>query len=209
MLEFCLAEKAALLSIRLDILCDLECEDIALSLVAHCRRCLLLVDDQRLTDASTTEQRDHWLDLHLVLLYNNERGDECTPIFNQLKLEDGVELVRRLMDRSKAEEPPRRVWRNCRLVAELANQSLLTRALLFVPPPRDCLQALAVEFVYLERGCMGASPEHVIDMLHKLVDNNSKITSSHMYYLCSALVEQVLINLTMVYFSKFLIGFFS
>ena len=56
---------------------------------------------------------------------------------------------------------------------------------------------------------MGASPEQVIDMLHKLVDNNSKITSSHMYYLCSALVEQVLISLTMIYFFKFLIGFFS
>ena len=38
---------------------------------------------------------------------------------------------------------------------------------------------------------MGASPEQVIDMLHKLVDNISKITSSHMHYLCSALAEQV------------------
>ncbi len=73
MLEFCLAEKAVLLSIRLDILCDSECEDIALELVAHCRRCLLLVDDQRLRDASTTEERDHWLDLHLALLYNVEK----------------------------------------------------------------------------------------------------------------------------------------
>ena len=122
MLEFCLAEKAVLLSIRLDILCDFEWEDIALGLVTHCRWCLLLPDDQRLTNASTTEQRDHWLNIHLALLYNDEKREECIPTFIQLKLNDEVGLVRRLMDRSNTEEPPRRLFRDCRLVAELANR---------------------------------------------------------------------------------------
>ncbi len=195
MLEFCLAEKAILLSIRLDVLCDAKCEDFALKLVSQCRRCLRLDDDQRLIEASTAEQRDNWLDLHLAILYNYKKGNECVPIFNQLKLEDGVKLVQRLMDRctSTASDigKPRRVWRNIRKVAELAIQCLLTRALLFMPPPRECLKALAVQFVNLERKYMGATPQQVTDMLHKLVDNNSEITSAHMYDLCSALAEKV------------------
>lgn len=194
MLEFCLAEKADLLSTRLDVLSNSKCEDIALKLVAQCRRCLQL-NDARLKAASTAEQQDYWLDLHLALLFNKKRMDDCISIFNQMKLEDGDELVQRLIGRTApVMGRARRVWRNSRKVAELVYLTLLRRALLFVPPLRDCLQALAVKLVHLERMFMGATPEQVTVILRQLmVDDNSilKITSANMYHLCSVLTDEV------------------
>lgn len=189
-LEFCLTEKPVLLSIRLDVLCDSKCEDIALKLVAVVRRCLRLDGDRRFLEASTAEQRDNWLDLHLALLHRFKKsGGEWVPLIQQLLLEDGLRLVQRFIDRGVPSVCRPRVWRNSLKIAELACQCLLTDALMRCPPPA-CLPALAVQLVRLERETLGQSSQALTDMLHKLVDNNDKITSAHMYVLCDALAKQ-------------------
>lgn len=171
------------------MLCESRCEDFALNLVAVARRCLAL--DERFAASCPVERREHWLDLHLALLFRKKDKAECVKILRLLSLEDGHRLVQRLINRDSALAPTRPpVWRNSLKVAELASQCLVTQALTLCPPPTS-LSPLAVQLVQLEK-VMGKSNQQLTGMLHELVDKNNKITSAHMYILSSALASQVL-----------------
>ena len=205
MREFCLQEKVISLRVRLDMLCENWCEVPALNLVAATRRCLAI--DEQFLASCPTEQRDHFLDLHLALLFYKKYKADCVKVLGLLSLEDGFRLVQRFISRdasfgqgsststSSSSAVPvtkTRIWRhrNSLKVAELASQCLVTQALTLCPPPAS-LSPLAVQLVQLEK-TMGKTNQEVTDMLHKLVDQNHKITSAHMYALSSALASQVM-----------------
>ena len=201
-LEFCLGEKPVLLNIRLEMLCESRCEDLALKLVTVCRKCIHDPADSRFADLCPPSQQEQWLDLHVALLYRfKKKKEEFIPLLNNLSLEDGYQLVKRFVDRgttSDSQTPTgsggvggggNRIWRYSLKIAELASQCLLTAALIRCPPP-TFLSSLAVQLVQLQK-TMGKSSQSVVDMFHTLVDHNKLITSAHMYMLCDALSEVI------------------
>ncbi|KZS10908.1 Uncharacterized protein APZ42_024539 [Daphnia magna] len=197
-LEFCLAEMPTLLTIRLDRLCDDKCRDIALRLVAVYRKCLQDSTDSRFLESCSVSFQEQWLDLHMALLYSFKKKEEVIAILKQHSLEDGYNLVKRLIDKhtsqihaqSSGSSGINRIWRHHSLkTAEFASQCLLTTALIICPPP-NCLSSLAIQLVNLQK-TIGNSSQTVIDMLHTLVDQNKLMTSAHMYILCATLSEEL------------------
>ncbi|XP_059353017.1 mucin-5AC-like [Daphnia carinata] len=197
-LEFCLAEMPTLLTIRLDRLCDDRCRDIALRLVAVYRKCLQDSSDSRFLESCAVSFQEQWLDLHVALLYSFKKKEEVIAILKQHTLEDGYNLVKRLIDKhtsqihaqSSGSSGINRIWRHHSLkTAEFASQCLLTTALIICPPP-NCLSSLAIQLVNLQK-TIGNSSQTVIEMLHTLVDQNKLMTSAHMYVLCATLSEEL------------------
>ncbi|KAI9563042.1 hypothetical protein GHT06_010499 [Daphnia sinensis] len=197
-LEFCLAEMPTLLTIRLDRLCDDRCRDIALRLVAVYRKCLQDSSDSRFLESCAVSFQEQWLDLHVALLYSFKKKEEVIAILKQHSLEDGYNLVKRLIDKHTSQSHAQssgssginRIWRHHSLkTAEFASQCLLTTALIICPPP-NCLSSLAIQLVNLQK-TIGNSSQTVIDMLHTLVDQNKLMTSAHMYILCATLSEEL------------------
>lgn len=189
-----------LLTIRLDRLCDDRCRDIALRLVAVYRKCLQDSSDSRFLDSCAVTFQEQWLDLHVSLLYSFKKKEDLIAILKQLSLEDGYNLVQRLIDKDKSQGQAQssgcsginRIWRHHSLkTAEFSSQCLLTTALIICPPP-NCLSSLAIQLVNLQR-TIGNSSQAVIEMLHTLVDQNKFMTSAHMYILCATLSEEVII----------------
>ncbi|XP_046636432.1 mucin-17-like isoform X4 [Daphnia pulicaria] len=196
-LEFCLAEMPTLLTIRLDRLCDDKCRDIALRLVAVYRKCLQDSSDSRFLDSCAVSFQEQWLDLHVALLYSFKKKEEVIAILKQLSLEDGYNLVQRLIDKAPSQGQAQssgssginRIWRHHSLkTAEFSSQCLLTTALIICPPP-NCLSSLAIQLVNLQKR-IGNSNQAVIEMLHTLVDQNKFMTSAHMYILCATLSDE-------------------
>lgn len=143
--------------------------------------------------------QEQWLDLHVALLYSFKKKEEVIAILKQLSLEDGYNLVQRLIDKdtsqgrtqSSGSSGINRIWRHHSLkTAEFSSQCLLTTALIICPPP-NCLSSLAVQLVNLQK-TIGNSSQAVIEMLHTLVDQNKLMTSAHMYILCATLSEEVI-----------------
>lgn len=69
--EFCCQEKGELLKMRLKILCEDRCEDIAVNLAAACVRSLRRND--RLRSASEPGHVHYMVDVYIVLLYKLKR----------------------------------------------------------------------------------------------------------------------------------------
>lgn len=187
-----------MLTIRLEMLCEAKCEDIALKLLTVCRKCLQDPTDSRFLESCSALQQEQWLDLHVALIYGfDERREEVIPILKQLSLEDGYKLVKRFIDKGTSQNHVQsnsicsspHIWQYSLKIAELASQCLLTTALIRCPPP-TCLSLLTIQLVKFQK-MLGKSSQAVIDMLHTLVDHNKLITSAHMYILCSALSEEV------------------
>jgi hypothetical protein len=187
-----------LLTIRLDRLCDDKCRDIALRLVAVYRKCLQDSSDSRFLDSCAVSFQEQWLDLHVALLYSFKKKEEVIAILKQLSLEDGYNLVQRLIDKAPSQGQAQssgssginRIWRHHSLkTAEFSSQCLLTTALIICPPP-NCLSSLAIQLVNLQKR-IGNSNQAVIEMLHTLVDQNKFMTSAHMYILCATLSDEV------------------
>jgi hypothetical protein len=187
-----------LLTIRLDRLCDDKCRDIALRLVAVYRKCLQDSSDSRFLDSCAVSFQEQWLDLHVALLYSFKKKEEVIAILKQLSLEDGYNLVQRLIDKDPSQGQAQssgssginRIWRHHSLkTAEFSSQCLLTTALIICPPPNS-LSSLAIQLVNLQKR-IGNSSQAVIEMLHTLVDQNKLMTSAHMYILCATLSEEV------------------
>lgn len=186
-----------LLTIRLEMLCDSKCEDLALKLVVVCRRCLQHPSDSRFLESCSASQQEQWLDLHVALLYRfKKKKEEFVTLLKELSLEEGYKLVKRFVDKGTLQtsqmpnsNSSNRIWRNSLKIAELASQCLLTTALIRCPPP-SCLSSLAIQLVKLQK-TLGKSNQAVIEMMHTLVDHNKLVTSAHMYILCEALITEV------------------
>ena len=179
--DFCLKEMPVLLTVRLEVLCDEQCEDFALKLVANCRNCLR---NPLFSEACSLAEQEIWLDFHVTLLYRQEtRRSEIFPILDEYSLEDGYKLVQRLIERNEKKNGI--IWRNSLKTAEFITIYLLTTALMQFPPPAR-LSSLAIQLVKLQE-----STKAVIDVFIKLVRGNKLITSSHIFILCETLSNEV------------------
>lgn len=80
--EFCCSEKGELLTMRLKILCEDRCEDIAVNLAAACVRSLRRSDQLR--SLSESHHVHYMIDVYIVLLYKLKRTQD---IFAQVSID--------------------------------------------------------------------------------------------------------------------------
>lgn len=85
--EFCCSEKGELLTMRLKILCEDRCEDIAVNLAAACVRSLRRSDQLR--SLSESHHVHYMIDVYIVLLYKLKRTQD---IFAQVSINTGITL---------------------------------------------------------------------------------------------------------------------
>lgn len=85
--EFCCSEKGELLTMRLKILCEDRCEDIAVNLAAACVRSLRRSDQLR--SLSESHHVHYMIDVYIVLLYKLKRTQD---IFAQVSINMGITL---------------------------------------------------------------------------------------------------------------------
>ena len=183
-------ETPTLLSMRLNLLCDDNCEDLALKLVGWCRKCLASPTDTRFLEICPPSQCQHWLDLHVALLYQYQ-ADKMVKQLQQMPLEEGYQLVQRFVDRdtSKAavDAEESGVWRNSLKIAEKASQIFVVTAMHRCPPP-VCLMALSTQLVHLEHR-MGTATQDLANMIRTLVAGDH-VASAHMYIVAGALSQE-------------------
>lgn len=74
LLEFCCSERGELLTMRLKILCEDRCEDIAINLAAACIRSLRRSDQLR--SISEPQHVHFMIDVYIVLLYKLKRTQD-------------------------------------------------------------------------------------------------------------------------------------
>ena len=169
------------------MLCKQKNENLALQLVAFCRKWL---SNALFLEACSSAQRDFWLDLHVTLLYRQEESRTEIPMLLEMySLEDGYKLVKRLITKktsnSQSVYGTNHIWRNCLQTAEFITRCLLTTAFMQCQPP-DCLSKLAVQLVRLQK-----SPKVAKDVLFKMANENKLGKSSHMYILCETFLDKV------------------
>lgn len=87
-LEFCCSEKGELLTMRLKILCEDRCEDIAVNLAAACVRSLRRSD--RLRSLSESHHVHYMIDVYIVLLYKLKRTQD---IFAQVSIDGRYPII--------------------------------------------------------------------------------------------------------------------
>lgn len=87
--EFCCSEKGELLTMRLKILCEDRCEDIAVNLAAACVRSLRRSDQLR--SLSESHHVHYMIDVYIVLLYKLKRTQD---IFAQVSIDRKCQIVR-------------------------------------------------------------------------------------------------------------------
>lgn len=71
-LELCQAEKGIILSMRLEMLCESKCEDLALKLAEAIHRCLRS-RDSNFQEESAEEQLFYTIEIYIALLYKFKR----------------------------------------------------------------------------------------------------------------------------------------
>lgn len=91
--EFCCSEKGELLTMRLKILCEDRCEDIAVNLAAACVRSLRRSDQLR--SLSESHHVHYMIDVYIVLLYKLKRTQD---IFAQVSIDRKCQIGGRLFD---------------------------------------------------------------------------------------------------------------
>ncbi|KAI9563305.1 hypothetical protein GHT06_010763 [Daphnia sinensis] len=195
--DFFLTEMPILLTSRLDRLCwEDKCKDLALKLVAFCRKSF---QDSRclLEPVCSLVCQQLWLDLHVTLLYICNEKDDFV-IMLERHFSEGYDLVSRLIRRTsesygknKENSGINRIWReHGKDTAEFASQCLLSTALIVCPPPNN-LSPLAIQFVNLQKAS-GRSNKDITTKLHKLISNDQLkkiVTPAHLYVLGAALSD--------------------
>jgi len=86
--EFCCSEKGELLTMRLKILCEDRCEDIAVNLAAACVRSLRRSDQLR--SLSESHHVHYMIDVYIVLLYKLKRTQD---IFAQVSVDQKCQII--------------------------------------------------------------------------------------------------------------------
>ncbi|XP_015599580.1 uncharacterized protein LOC107269825 [Cephus cinctus] len=182
--EFCCSEKGELLTMRLKILCEDRCEDIAVNLAAACVRSLRRSD--RLRSLSDSHHVQYMIDVYIVLLYKLKRTQD---IFAQLKLmdlSDGLELVQRLSGEKPTKYGTARVWRNSIKAAELVAQYLVTAGM--VRPVGETgastLEQILNSWALLHVKLKDIAPT-LPGMIRKLIEPAE--SAQHIYIFCAVL----------------------
>ncbi|KAL2713832.1 serine-rich adhesin for platelets-like isoform X2 [Vespula squamosa] len=184
--EFCCSEKGELLTMRLKILCEDRCEDIAVNLAAACIRSLRRSD--RLRSLSDSHHIHYMIDVYIVLLYKLKRTQD---IFAQLKLmdlNDGLELVQRLSGERPTKYGTARVWRNSIKAAELVAQYLVTAGM--VRPVSETganiLEQIFNSWALLHSKLKDITPT-LSGMIRKLIEPAE--SAQHIYIFCAVLIK--------------------
>ncbi|KAI4497985.1 hypothetical protein M0802_006809 [Mischocyttarus mexicanus] len=184
--EFCCSEKGELLTMRLKILCEDRCEDIAVNLAAACIRSLRRSD--RLRSLSDSHHIHYMIDVYIVLLYKLKRTQD---IFAQLKLmdlNDGLELVQRLSGERPTKYGIARVWRNSIKAAELVAQYLVTAGM--VRPVSETganiLEQIFNSWALLHSKLKDITPT-LPGMIRKLIEPAE--SAQHIYIFCAILIK--------------------
>ncbi|KAI4484504.1 hypothetical protein M0804_007070 [Polistes exclamans] len=184
--EFCCSEKGELLTMRLKILCEDRCEDIAVNLAAACIRSLRRSD--RLRSLSDSHHIHYMIDVYIVLLYKLKRTQD---IFAQLKLmdlNDGLELVQRLSGERPTKYGTARVWRNSIKAAELVAQYLVTAGM--VRPVSETganiLEQIFNSWALLHSKLKDITPT-LPGMIRKLIEPAE--SAQHIYIFCAILIK--------------------
>ncbi|XP_033610891.1 serine-rich adhesin for platelets isoform X3 [Cryptotermes secundus] len=183
-LELCQTEKGILLSMRLEMLCESKCEDLALKLAEAIHRCLRSRDSCFLEESSD-EQFFYTIDMYIALLYKFKRIHDIIKELKHFNLKDGLLLVRRyaLKDGKRA-----RVWKYSAKVAELAAQYFLTVAMVKpVSETGTLLQDLMTEWALLHSDLPSVS-QTLPNMIRKLIQPAE--SAVHIYLFCQVLVNQ-------------------
>ncbi|XP_018306429.1 mucin-4 isoform X2 [Mycetomoellerius zeteki] len=184
--EFCCSEEGELLTMRLKILCEDRCEDIAVNLAAACVRSLRRSDQLR--SLSESHHVHYMIDVYIVLLYKLKRTQD---IFAQLKLmdlNDGLELVQRLSGEKPTKYGTARVWRNSIKAAELVAQYLVTAGMV---RPVSETGANILEQILNSWALLHAKLKDVAltlpGMIRKLIEPAE--SAQHIYIFCAVLAK--------------------
>ena len=185
-MTFCIEEKETLLNLRLETLCaSKDCLEMALKLVKVYRQCLTN-SDRRFLEACSDAVKEHWLDVHLVLIYQYDR-DEFLVLLKQLTDDVACRMVERLFERRDVRKG---LWRKSLYIAELASKTLLTHALEVWPPSAMMIQFLAIQLFGIQES-LGKKTEYLVGIFQTKMDANNFLTSKHMFLLCHALSVKV------------------
>ncbi|XP_011307014.1 uncharacterized protein [Fopius arisanus] len=183
--DFCCSEKGELLVMRLRILCEERCEDIAIHLAAACVRTLRR--SERLQALSDTQHVQYMIDLYIVILYKLKRTKD---ILAQLKLMDfnnGLGILQRLSGEKPTKYRTARIWRLSPRAAEVVAQYLATAGM--VGSISDIGSNVLEEIfnswakLYSKNSIQSTLPE----MIRKLIEPAE--SAQHIYLFCAVLLK--------------------
>lgn len=184
--EFCCSEKGELLTMRLKILCEDRCEDIAVNLAAACVRSLSR--SEALRSASELHHVQYMIDVYIVLLFKLKRTQDIFAQLKLMNLEDGLELVQRLSGEKPTKYGKARVWKNSTKAAELVVQYLVTVGM--VRPVSDTgantLEQILNSWALLHSK-LKETATTLPGMIRKLIEPAE--SAQHIYILCTVLMK--------------------
>ncbi|XP_066259862.1 uncharacterized protein [Euwallacea similis] len=126
-IEFFCVETAYLISVRLKKLCENHCEDLALNLVTNFLRCKKQAAEQNFNLNATETQLWFIFDIYIALLFKFQDKAKILEQFEGLKLEEGVQLIKRF---AKKRVKISKIWRNCHKIAIFGCRFFLSKALI-------------------------------------------------------------------------------
>ncbi|KAJ8923694.1 hypothetical protein NQ315_010275, partial [Exocentrus adspersus] len=124
-IEFFCVETAYVISVRLNKLCESQCEDLALNLVTAFMNCHKLSKTQNFSLNATEIQMWFIFDIYIALLYKFQERQKIVVLLKELTFEEGLQLVRRF---AKKRVKISKIWKNCHRVAILATQMYISQA---------------------------------------------------------------------------------
>ncbi|KAL1110603.1 hypothetical protein AAG570_008131 [Ranatra chinensis] len=178
-------EGSQLLVMRLEVLCESKCEDLALSLAESCFRYL------RHSNVSQSSHVIYIRDVLLALLFRYKRNHDIITQLKLLDLQEGLNLVQRYAKRSN--EGPR-IWRNSDKVAEIAAHAILASAMVQCvedPEKQQLLYDLIKEWVLIHIPKRSPTNQTIQNMIRKMIQTAE--SSLHIYIFCKVLINEVII----------------
>ncbi|XP_018329586.1 uncharacterized protein LOC108739956 isoform X2 [Agrilus planipennis] len=136
-LEFFAIETGYIISMRLKMLCESHCEDLALNLATTCLQCYKVAEEQNFNINATEDQKRFILDTYIALLFKFKKTSTIIVILKTLPLQQGLDLVKRFSNKRISIS---KIWRYSKKITHLAAQVYITAAVL--KPPEDSLEIL-------------------------------------------------------------------
>ncbi|KAG5883868.1 hypothetical protein JTB14_034915 [Gonioctena quinquepunctata] len=124
-IEFFHYEQTYLISMRVKILCESRCQDLALNLVSAFMTCYKALENASSYLNASEDQFWYMFDIHIALLYHFRYRKGIKKMIDQVSLDEGLLLVKRFFNK---QVQLLKLWKNCRKIALQATQLLLTRA---------------------------------------------------------------------------------
>ncbi|XP_015111213.1 mucin-5AC [Diachasma alloeum] len=183
--EFCCSEKGELLVMRLRILCEERCEDIAIHLAAACVRTLRR--SERLQALSDTQHVQYMIDLYIVILYKLKRTKDILAQLKLMDFNDGLGILQRLSGEKPTKYRTARIWRLSPRAAEVVAQYLATAGMVgsISDIGGNVLEEIFNSWakLYSKNSIQSTLPE----MIRKLIEPAE--SAQHIYLFCAVLLK--------------------